>query len=64
MIKTDLPRYLAKCKKKQAEFVVASGNQYVQLVQFFEPIKEKITFISDNGAMVTKHGEEIFFKLI
>lgn len=47
-------------QKQEAEFVVASGNQYVQLVQFFEPIKEKITFISDNGAMVTKHGEEIF----
>ncbi|MBC1521281.1 Cof-type HAD-IIB family hydrolase [Listeria aquatica] len=58
--KDRFAKIFGEMQKKQAEFVVASGNQYVQLVQFFEPIKEKITFISDNGAMVTKHGEEIF----
>ncbi|EUJ30263.1 cof family hydrolase [Listeria floridensis FSL S10-1187] len=45
---------------RDAEFVVASGNQYVQLVQFFEEIKSRITFVSDNGALITRNGKEIF----
>ncbi|WP_088815410.1 MULTISPECIES: Cof-type HAD-IIB family hydrolase [Listeria] len=49
-----------RMRRVGAEFVVASGNQYVQLATFFEEIKEEITFVSDNGAYVRKGDEDIF----
>jgi hydroxymethylpyrimidine pyrophosphatase-like HAD family hydrolase len=34
------------------EFVVASGNQYYQLISFFPEIREQISFVAENGALV------------
>lgn len=45
---------------QQIEFVVASGNQYYQLISFFPTLKDEISFVAENGALVYEHGSEIF----
>ena len=47
-------------KARNIEFVVASGNQYYQLISFFPELKEQISFVAENGALVFEHGEQIF----
>lgn len=58
----DKARFDALYQKMEAEgirFVVASGNQYYQLISFFDH-PEKLTFVSENGGYIVKEGEEIF----
>lgn len=45
--------------KNDIHFVVASGNQYFQLISFFDH-PEELTFISENGGYIVKEGKEIF----
>ena len=47
-------------KARNIEFVVASGNQYYQLISFFPELKDQISFVAENGALVFDHGEQIF----
>lgn len=59
----DKERFLhlyEKMKEQGVHFVVASGNQYFQLISFFEEIKNEITFVSENGAYIVDQGKEIF----
>lgn len=46
-------------KKNNIHFVVASGNQYFQLISFFDH-PEELTFISENGGYIVNEGKEIF----
>lgn len=48
-----------KMQKEHIHFVVASGNQYYQLISFFDE-PEKMTFVSENGGYIVKEGKEIF----
>ena len=36
------------------KFVVASGRQYYSLLNIFNPIKDKLIFISENGGIIMK----------
>lgn len=59
----DQERFRAQFAQLQArgiEFVVASGNQYYQLISFFPELKAQISFVAENGALVFDHGEQIF----
>ena len=59
----DRDRFQAQFQQLQArniEFVVASGNQYYQLISFFPELKSQISFVAENGALVFDHGEQIF----
>ncbi len=47
-------------KKRNIEFVVASGNQYYQLISFFPELKDEISFVAENGALVYEHGNQLF----
>ena len=47
-------------KARDIEFVVASGNQYYQLISFFPALKDRISFVAENGALVFDRGEQIF----
>ncbi|PDN26349.1 sugar-phosphatase [Salmonella enterica] len=47
-------------KKRGIEFVVASGNQYYQLISFFPELKDAISFVAENGALVYEHGKQLF----
>ncbi|HFZ8995175.1 TPA: Cof-type HAD-IIB family hydrolase [Citrobacter freundii] len=56
-------RFLAQYRQMQARgirFVVASGNQYYQLISFFPQIAHEITFVAENGGWVVSEGEDIF----
>lgn len=46
-------------RKENIHFVVASGNQYFQLISFFDNPQE-LTFVSENGGYIVKEGKEIF----
>ena len=43
-------------KKRGIKFVVASGNQYYQLISFFPELKDEISFVAENGALVYEHA--------
>lgn len=47
-------------KNKGIMFGVASGRQYFNLLENFEPIKEEILFIAENGTLIMFKGKEIF----
>ncbi|MFV0467143.1 MAG: HAD-IIB family hydrolase [Lachnospiraceae bacterium] len=42
-------------------FVPASGRQYASQQRLFKPIKEELTYLSDNGSLVT-HLDQILYK--
>lgn len=46
-------------KEKGIKFVVASGNQYYQLISFFPEICHDIAFIAENGALVYDQGQRV-----
>ncbi|CNI21912.1 Cof-type HAD-IIB family hydrolase [Yersinia rohdei] len=59
----DRPRFSAQysqLKKEGIKFVVASGNQYYQLISFFPEIAHEIAFVAENGAYVSNENTEIF----
>ena len=59
----DRSRFLAQFAQLQQqgiEFVVASGNQYYQLISFFPEIRDQISFVAENGALVFEHGQQLF----
>ena len=42
-------------------FVAASGRQYLNLQRLFAPVKEKITYLSENGSLVM-HMDQVLLK--
>lgn len=45
-------------------FVVASGNQYWRLVDYFPDFGEQLFYIADNGADIRYHGEQLAVQTI
>ncbi|WP_367989655.1 Cof-type HAD-IIB family hydrolase [Vibrio sp. NTOU-M3] len=41
-------------------FAAASGRQYYSLIDTFEPIKDRMMFIAENGTLVMHKGEELY----
>lgn len=61
--KYNRKRFASQYQEMKAQgirFVVASGNQYFQLVSFFPEIADEISFVSENGAWVVSEGEDLF----
>ncbi|NDJ58333.1 HAD family hydrolase [Enterobacteriaceae bacterium 4M9] len=50
----------ARMKEQGIRFVVASGNQYWQLISFFPEIAHEIAFVAENGGWVVCEGEDLF----
>jgi len=50
----------ARMKEQGIKFVVASGNQYYQLISFFPEIAHEIAFVAENGGWVVNAGEDVF----
>ena len=48
--------------KKNILFVVASGRQYANLQKLFEPIKDDIAYVCENGCMCVYKGKVIYKK--
>lgn len=40
-------------------FAVASGRQYWNLAEFFQPIRDRLLILAENGTMVMQGGEEL-----
>ncbi|POT57990.1 HAD family hydrolase [Citrobacter amalonaticus] len=56
-------RFMAQYQQMKAQgirFVVASGNQYYQLISFFPEIAHEISFVAENGGWVVSEGEDVF----
>ncbi|MFT9056741.1 MAG: HAD family hydrolase [Ethanoligenens sp.] len=51
---------LQKLFDKGVRFAVASGRQYYNLLHLFEPVRDKISFVSENGAMVVDRGRTLW----
>lgn len=59
-INPELLEVIAKLHEHGVHFAAASGRQWVSIEKLFDPIKEKIFYISDNGAYVGCHGRNLF----
>lgn len=60
--KYNKPRFLqqyAELKRRGIRFVVASGNQYHQLISFFPEIVNDIAFVAENGGYIVNQGEDV-----
>lgn len=59
----DQQRFLQiyqRMKQKNVKFIVASGNQYQRLRQYFPQVADEISFAAENGALVIDRAREIF----
>lgn len=45
---------------KNIIFAAASGRQYYSLLETFEPVKDRMMFIAENGTLVMYQGEELY----
>jgi FMN hydrolase / 5-amino-6-(5-phospho-D-ribitylamino)uracil phosphatase len=46
-------------KKRDIKFVVASGNQYYQLISFFENRDNEMMFVAENGSYISEYGQAL-----
>ena len=53
-------RILDRMDEVGAQFVIASGNQYWQLRDYFPGYDERISFVAENGAYVKDHDQVVF----
>lgn len=56
-------RFLAqyqRMREQDIRFVVASGNQYYQLISFFPEVANEIAFVAENGGWVVSAGDDVF----
>ena len=53
-----------KLKEKGIQFAAASGRQWVSIERLFELVKERVFYLSDNGAYVGCHGRNLFLNTI
>jgi Cof subfamily protein (haloacid dehalogenase superfamily) len=59
-INSEIFDVIRKLKQKGITFVAASGRHYSSVVKLFEPVKDEIAFICDNGSLVKYDGKVIF----
>lgn len=55
---------ILKLRKQGMQFAAASGRQWVSIERTFDPIKEKIFYLSDNGAYVGLHGRNLYLNTV
>ncbi len=60
----ELFEVIRKLRENGMQFAAASGRQWASIEAVFEPVKEKIFYLSDNGAYVGCHGRQLFANTI
>lgn len=55
---------ILKLKEKGIQFAAASGRQWVGIENLFAPVKEKMFYLSDNGAYIGCYGRNLFLNTI
>lgn len=63
-LKPELFQTILKLRQQGMQFAAASGRQWISIERIFEPIKEKIFYLSDNGAYVGLHGRNLYLNTI
>lgn len=63
-INPELFSVILKLREQGIQFAAASGRQWPSIESVFEPIKEKIFYLADNGAYVGCHGRNLFLNTI
>lgn len=63
-INPELMDVVLKLREKGMHFAAASGRQCSSIEAVFAPIKEKIFYLSDNGACVGCYGRNLFLNTI
>ena len=61
------PEYMTVIREltdRGVRFAAASGRQWASIEAVFEPIKEKIFYLSDNGSYLGCHGRNLFLNPI
>jgi Cof subfamily protein (haloacid dehalogenase superfamily) len=56
--------YIKKLKEMGIIFVAASGRQYANLQRLFEPVKDDIAYICENGALVIYQGKVLYKSIV
>lgn len=60
VLNPELFDVILKLREKGIQFAAASGRQWTSIESVFEPIKERIFYLSDNGAYVGCCGRSLF----
>lgn len=60
----ELHEVIRKLRAKGIQFAAASGRQWASIESIFDPVKEKIFYLSDNGAYIGCHGRNLFLNPI
>ncbi|MEG9326758.1 HAD family hydrolase [Salinimicrobium catena] len=55
-------RLQKELQQRGITFAVASGRQYYSLMERMEPLKDELSFIAENGAIVMEKGEQVFMQ--
>jgi len=55
---------ILKLRAAGMQFAAASGRQWASIETVFEPVKEKIFYLSDNGAYLGCHGRNLFLNTV
>lgn len=63
-IPKDFFRIFEELEEKNIKFIVASGRPHKTLYEDFKPISDKLLYISDNGAVVSKGSNLLNVELI
>ena len=61
--KEKFDRLLDQLHASGIRFAVASGNQYYQLISFFDH-PEEMAFVAENGALIINEGKELSYATI
>ncbi|MCI9595239.1 MAG: HAD family phosphatase [Lachnospiraceae bacterium] len=64
VLNPELYPEILRLRAKGIQFAAASGRQWHSIERIFDPIKEKIFYISDNGAYVGCYGRNLFLTSI
>lgn len=59
-INPEIFAVIKELKKQGIYFVAASGRQWKSIERLFEPVKDEIFYIGENGAYVGARGRELF----
>lgn len=60
VLNPEFYREILRLRGKGIQFVAASGRQWHSIERIFDPVKEKIFYVSDNGAYVGCHNRQLF----
>ena len=60
----ELYEVITALKDPGVQFAAASGRQWASIEELFRPVRERIFYLSDNGAYVGCYGRNLFLQTI